>query len=69
MKHKKNICAKHSPVRLEFSRNLFTILQNKQSKIDYKNYNPNLEKGEVRRKALRKKPTFHLMLLYVKHYL
>jgi len=47
-------------VRIEFSRSLFTILQNKPSEIDVsiKKATIQIKKGEVRHKALRKNPLF-----------
>jgi hypothetical protein len=55
----------YSPVRIEFSRSLFIILQNKPSEIDIsiKKTTPKLIKkkgGGERRKALRKKPVIFI---------
>jgi hypothetical protein len=59
-------------VRIEFSRSLFTILQNKPSEIDVSIKIITTKKkgggsGVVRRKALSKK-TLHLTLLHAKHH-
>lgn len=57
-------------MRIEFSRSLFTILQNKPSEIDVsiKIITTTTKKGGVvRRKALSKK-TLHLTLLHAKHH-